>query len=105
MSIIKASSPWNIFPEKINNPLRKMKNKNIIQNIAALLLSGSLFVSCGNKIETPQKQTTSIQEKTTVELSEEQYQVAKVSVGTIEMKDLSGAIKVNGMLDVPPQNL
>lgn len=40
-----------------------------------------------------------------VEISPEQAKIIDLKIGKIEMKDLSGVIKVNGMLDVPPQNL
>ena len=38
-------------------------------------------------------------------LTPEQYKTAQIEIGSIEMKALSGTIKVNGMLDLPPQSL
>jgi cobalt-zinc-cadmium efflux system membrane fusion protein len=38
-------------------------------------------------------------------LSDEQFQSIKIQLGSIESRSLSGSIKANGMLDVPPQNL
>ena len=40
-----------------------------------------------------------------VEITPEQYKTAEIQLGSIEEKALSGTTKVNGMLDVPPQNL
>lgn len=40
-----------------------------------------------------------------VELTDAQYASADITWGKIESRALSGAIVVNGMLDVPPQNL
>lgn len=45
------------------------------------------------------------EEENTVELTAEQFKTANILTGNVEMKALSGTIKVNGMLDVPPQNL
>lgn len=38
-------------------------------------------------------------------LTPEQFKTAQIELGGIEMKALSGTIKVNGMLDLPPQSL
>jgi len=40
-----------------------------------------------------------------VTLSDAQYKALTIEIGSVEKRDISGAIKVNGMLDVPPQNL
>lgn len=40
-----------------------------------------------------------------ITLSNEQYQTAAIELGNTEMRNISGTLKVNGMLDVPPQNL
>lgn len=41
----------------------------------------------------------------TVELTSAQYQVAGIQLGKVEQKELSSVLNVNGVLDVPPQNL
>ena len=66
-----------------------------------------LFItSCGNKAK---EETAVVEEQkvdlNTVEITAEQYKTAEVQISTIEEKALSGTTKVNGMLDVPPQNL
>lgn len=77
---------------------------NIIHTIIALFLITGLATSCGNKQE--QVSGGEHQNETNiVDLTAEQMKLIKLQTGKIEMKALSGAIKVNGMLDVPPQNL
>ncbi|WP_026461312.1 efflux RND transporter periplasmic adaptor subunit [Adhaeribacter aquaticus] len=43
--------------------------------------------------------------ETAVELTSEQFVIGKVELGNITSKNLSSVIAVNGLLDVPPQNL
>lgn len=62
-------------------------------------------VSC--RQETPQ---TEPEKRTTppanaVSLTNAQYQMAGIRTGGVEMRNLSGTLKVNGKLDVPPQNV
>ncbi len=40
-----------------------------------------------------------------VQLSEEQFNAIQIRLGSADARNLSGTIKANGMLDVPPQNL
>lgn len=80
-----------------------MKSK---YTIATLLFAMLCISSCGKKIE---KETT-IKEKPTaeanaVEISPEQFKITGIEIGVVEEKALSGTTKVNGILDVPPQNL
>ena len=69
--------------------------------VLALVIIAS---SCNSKTETVKEETPK-KEASTVSFTEGQYKTANIQLGTIEMKQLSGTIKVNGMLDVPPQNL
>lgn len=45
------------------------------------------------------------EESAMVELTAEQFKTADIRFGNISERTLSGTIKVNGVLDVPPQNL
>lgn len=56
-----------------------------------------------SKADSTSAHTTS--ELRTIMLTEEQVRVAGIEFGIIEKRSMSGLIKVNGMLDVPPQNL
>lgn len=60
--------------------------------------------SCNSKTKTVKEETPK-QESSTVSFTEGQYKTANIQLGAVEMKQLSNIVKVNGMLDVPPQNL
>lgn len=79
--------------------------KTIINKTLALLFIAVLFASCGSKTEETKQEEHHEEEASVVELTPEQVKIINLKLGKIEMKVLSGAIKVNGMLDVPPQNL
>jgi len=79
--------------------------KTIINKTLALLFIAVLFASCGSKTEETKQEEHHEEEASVVELTPEQVKIINLKLGKVEMKDLSGAIKVNGMLDVPPQNL
>jgi cobalt-zinc-cadmium efflux system membrane fusion protein len=70
-------------------------------------MSITLFtvVSCNNTppLEKPQEKNKGV--TTIVQLNDEQYSSIGIVTGSVETKNLSSVIKVNGKLDVPPQNL
>lgn len=75
--------------------------------ILILLLTSGLVTSCGNKSEeaaTAESESHS-EEENTIEFTEAQYKTADIELGKVENKQISGTIKVNGMLDVPPQQM
>jgi cobalt-zinc-cadmium efflux system membrane fusion protein len=82
-----------------------MKRTIIINKLLAFVFTVVLISSCGSKSEEATKEEHHEEEASIVELTPEQVKIINLKLGKIEMKDLSGAIKVNGMLDVPPQNL
>ncbi|MDP3557735.1 MAG: efflux RND transporter periplasmic adaptor subunit [Bacteroidota bacterium] len=82
-----------------------MKKTIIINKILAFVFAVVLISSCGSKPEETKQEEHHEEEMSVVELTHEQVKIINLKLGKIEMKDLSGAIKVNGMLDVPPQNL
>lgn len=80
-----------------------MKSKYILITLLFIALT---IISCGGKAdkevteeETPKTETNA------VEITSEQFKIAKIQTGNIEEKSLSGTVKVNGILDVPPNNL
>lgn len=84
--------------------------KSIYKMICFICLAMAL-TSCGGD---PQKKAVEDEKKEApheehdegvVELTEKQYQVAKIELGKVEMKSLSGTVKVNGVLDLPPQSM
>ncbi|MFF5384193.1 efflux RND transporter periplasmic adaptor subunit [Pedobacter suwonensis] len=73
--------------------------------VVAILLS-----SCGNKEKDAASteeaaDSTQTEESNSVEVSSSQYKAIGVSLGSPELRALSGMLKVNGFIDVPPQNL
>ncbi len=71
---------------------------------------GTVLVSCGQDTqkkvtEEEKKEEAHEQHDDGVELTEKQFQVANIELGMVQMKSLSGTVKVNGVLDLPPQSL
>lgn len=58
--------------------------------------------SCSNNKESAQETESN---ETTIELSDAQIKNAGIQVSTIEKKSISSVLKVNGIIDVPPQNM
>ncbi|MEO6135294.1 MAG: efflux RND transporter periplasmic adaptor subunit [Ginsengibacter sp.] len=74
-----------------------------------ILFSIFLFASiaaCNNK-KTEEKTVTEPQVTNSdeVSLTSDQYKVAAIELGNIEMRNLSSVIKVNGVIDVEPQSV
>ncbi|TDQ08589.1 efflux RND transporter periplasmic adaptor subunit [Pedobacter metabolipauper] len=80
---------------------------NSIYKFLSLFVIITLFISCSG--EPKEVKQTAVQEEhhdeNIIELSAEQYKTADIQLGAAEMKALSGTTKVNGMLDLPPQNM
>lgn len=85
--------------------------KRILKNSARItyfLVLAVFLASCGNNKAEEQEQTkagTEKEEETSVAITAAQYKTAGIILGSPEMKALSGTLKVNGLIDVPPQNL
>lgn len=60
--------------------------------------------SSPNAEKEPEKETVH-EESDIVTLTPEQHKLSEITLGDIELKELSGTTKVNGMLDLPPQSL
>ena len=79
----------------------------IISKISTLIILIIFAASCGNKKEENKVDPVSndsVAVKDEIVLTAEQYKVAEVKTGKVEQRNLSTLIKVNGLLDVPPQN-
>lgn len=71
-----------------------------------IFICSTILMSCGNKtaeVETSKDQHD--EEESTVEFTAAQYKIANLELGKVELKQISGTIKVNGELDVPPQQM
>lgn len=76
--------------------------KSIIQTG---IIAMALFIAgCGSGEKPVAAEEHRVAENS-VELTAGQYKTVDIQMGSVEMKSLSGTIRVNGMLDVPPQNL
>ena len=65
-----------------------------------------LLVSCSKKgSQAVPESTTSTESTNIVSLTNAQIASAGIELGKIEQRQISGTIKVNGILDVPPQNM
>ncbi len=77
-----------------------------IYKLLSMLVIALIIQSCN---QTPEKkEEVAVEENdhgNEAALTPEQFKTAQIELGSIEMKALSGTIKVNGMLDLPPQSL
>jgi cobalt-zinc-cadmium efflux system membrane fusion protein len=77
----------------------------------SLIPSGLLAVilivsfSCGGKKNSVTDKVTEVIPEDIVELRDDQVKLANIELGAIEMKVLSGKLKVSGIVTVAPQNL
>jgi cobalt-zinc-cadmium efflux system membrane fusion protein len=79
-----------------------------IYKILSLVCVATLLLACGQekqKTEEAKEPVAEHHDEGLVELTQQQFQTAKVELGRVEMKSLSGTVKVNGVLDLPPQSL
>jgi len=74
-------------------------------NLGLLILSVMIvFQACGNKAAESETKTNEIRVKE-ITLTDAQMQNASIGFDTAKIVKLSGTIKVNGVIDVPPQNM
>ena len=76
--------------------------------ILILLFLGTGIVSCSDKKiaeETTAVPSDQHRDENIVQLTEAQSKTVGIMLGKIENKQISGTVKVNGVLDVPPQQL
>jgi membrane fusion protein, heavy metal efflux system len=80
----------------------------LIKHSLSCLLTSTILTSCGKKdapAEKPSTEQTHQEHASTIELTQDQFSMAGVELGAVEMKNISSVLKVNGMLDSPPQNV
>jgi cobalt-zinc-cadmium efflux system membrane fusion protein len=75
-----------------------------MKNIFIITITFLIFTSCGNK-QTENKEKSEIQSENSVELTDAQLKNVNIETGKIERKSISSLLKVNGKIDVPPQNM
>ncbi|MBI4945404.1 MAG: efflux RND transporter periplasmic adaptor subunit [Bacteroidetes bacterium] len=75
-----------------------------MKNIAILSILFAILTSCNSKPEAGNKSATTAHDNI-VQLTDAQLKNAGVVIGKIEKRNISSILKVNGMIDVPPQNM
>ena len=85
--------------------------KSIINILFSILTIIAVILACNSKKSEEKSETEKVETKDRaatkdeVSLAADQYKVAAIELGKIEMRNLSSVIKVNGTIDVPPQNV
>ncbi|WP_317897874.1 efflux RND transporter periplasmic adaptor subunit [Aurantibacillus circumpalustris] len=77
----------------------QIKMKNYILGLVTVFL-----FSCGNPT-IPEQESENKISTNTITLTDAQFKSAKIQVGKLVNKTISSTIKVNGIIDVPPQNM
>jgi cobalt-zinc-cadmium efflux system membrane fusion protein len=76
----------------------------LINHISLTLLVAVLLISCGKR-EEPQAEAHHEESENTAEFTSAQVEIAHIKLGKVEQKLISGTIRANGVLDVPPQQM
>ena len=76
-----------------------------MKNIIRLFLITFLFASCGSKTPVTEEQHTTEEESNVITLTDAQMNNANIVAGKMEQKEITSILKVNGKIDVPPQNM
>ena len=79
--------------------------KNNIKSFIILSIFIVALSSCGNDKKSPEVKEVEMLPDSIVELRNDQLKLANIETGAIEMRSLSGTLKVNGIVAVAPQNL
>lgn len=74
-----------------------------MKHLIIILATQILFSACGNKTTEDQKKADVSNNNIT--LTEAQYKNAAIKTAQIETKSIAYTLKVNGKIDVPPQNI
>jgi cobalt-zinc-cadmium efflux system membrane fusion protein len=75
-----------------------------MKKLIILIIGTIVFASCGGE-KIQEKETTQPAIETNVSLTEAQIKSANIEFGKIEEREISTTLKLNGKIDVPPQNM
>lgn len=73
-------------------------------NKIIIFLLATTLMACGSKTSTEQKSSVSATQAI-VELTDAQLKNSSIETGKLEQKSISSILKLNGKIDVPPQNM
>lgn len=83
-----------------------MKFTNRLFTILLVFTCANAIVSCRSKAAKEElAEAHHNEEENTIEFTSAQYKTAGIELGKVEKKQISGTIRVNGKLDVPPQQM
>lgn len=74
-----------------------------MKNILIIFIATFVLSSCGNKITESESKEVAVENSVT--LTDAQFKIAKIELGKLENRNISTTLKLNGKIDVPPQNL
>ena len=75
-----------------------------MKNIIILFIGTFVLSSCGGeKIQEKEENQATIE--TNVTLTDAQFKSANIEIGKMEKREISTTLKLNGKIDVPPQNM
>src|SRR5690349_1123440 len=75
-------------------------------SILSVFLASAFIMSCNKQTSEEAAPTGQhSEEENTVEFTAAQYKTAGIELGKVETKQISGTIRVNGVLDAPPQQM
>jgi membrane fusion protein, heavy metal efflux system len=74
-----------------------------MKNIFIIFIISLIVASCGGAKSEATEAVAAIE--TTVTLNEAQYKSANIITGKLEKREISTVLKLNGKIDVPPQNM
>lgn len=82
---------------------KTLKFKDMRAHVAVIFLLTGILASCGGE-KTVKKETVPEGTSTDVLVTDRQFKLGKMELGTMTLQDFHKSIKANGMLDVPPEN-
>ena len=82
-----------------------MKTFKFISSTIIIILISFLFSCSGSKKASPDTKEAEVLPPDIVELRADQVKLANIETGAIELRSLSGNLKVNGSVGVSPENL
>jgi cobalt-zinc-cadmium efflux system membrane fusion protein len=69
-----------------------------------ITIAFAILTACGGK-QKEAEATDAVADETTVELTDAQLKNSEIKTGKIEQRSISSLLKVNGKIEVPPQNM
>jgi len=93
-----------IWVEKTNKKRFSKSHLHSTMNHITLIVVAVLFIACSDKSQ-QQETTESLSHQTIVKISQGQLDNTDIQVGEIKQQLISTTLKLNGKVDVPPQNM